>query len=264
MQQSIPLHMQRKILRNIRDIQVANFFRPELGHNIWGPRTIGDFEFVYNIRGETLFKDKSRSCSLKPGDILLIAPDSLHTVHSIPEKGTLISCIHFNMPGVRLGTCIFRHAEDPVLLGLFRDCVEEMQSQPHFHKEALEIQVQRIWLRLFRLEADELKKREPRRIRVLLEYMEKNFQKSLTRESLATKAGITPQHLDHLFKQNGKQSPMRLLESIRIRKAQQLLTNPARSVSAVARMVGYHDPLYFSKVFRKITGISPVRFKERL
>jgi AraC-like DNA-binding protein len=264
MQKNMPLPMQRKILKNIRDIQVANFFRPKPGHNVWGPRTIKDFEFVYNVRGETVFKDKARTCFLQPGDLLLIAPDSLHTVYSIPEKGTIISCIHFSLLGVRLETCVFRQKEDPVLLSFFRECAEEMQFQPQLYKEAMEILVQRIWLRLFRLQADEQRKNEPRRISKLLEFMEKNYSKPLTRESLAAQIGVTPQHLDHLFKQSKKQSPMRILESIRMRKARQLLSNPVRTVSAVARMVGYLDPFYFSKVFRKYTGISPARFKERL
>lgn len=43
-------------------------------------------------------------------------------------------------------------------------------------------------------------------------------------------------------------------------KAKEFLTANSMSVSTVARLVGYEDPLYFSRVFRKATGIAPQKY----
>ncbi|MDE7068124.1 MAG: helix-turn-helix domain-containing protein, partial [Schaedlerella arabinosiphila] len=62
------------------------------------------------------------------------------------------------------------------------------------------------------------------------------------------------------FKQRMGVPPMQFLSRLRIEKAKEFLTANSMSVSTVARLVGYDDPLYFSRVFRKSTGIAPHKF----
>ena len=67
-------------------------------------------------------------------------------------------------------------------------------------------------------------------------------------------------HFSHRFKDTIGVSPMRFLTSLRMERAKELLLTESLSVSEAARLVGYQDPLYFSRVFKKFTGISPGRF----
>ena len=58
-------------------------------------------------------------------------------------------------------------------------------------------------------------------------------------------------------------SPMEYLMTIRIKESKILLRTTNYSISQVADIVGFTTPTYFSKQFRKITGISPTDYREK-
>lgn len=78
-----------------------------------------------------------------------------------------------------------------------------------------------------------------------------------------------PFHYDYIrkfFKKETGFSPREYMTELRMRKAKSLLTSSCArnfSVSEVAYQCGYVDPLYFSRVFRKYTGICPSMFSEQ-
>ncbi|MBN8218738.1 MAG: helix-turn-helix domain-containing protein [Spirochaetes bacterium] len=75
-------------------------------------------------------------------------------------------------------------------------------------------------------------------------------------ESLA-KLGPSPSHLIRLFTKARGRSPLQHLLQLRIREAEHLLTVTQMPVHEVARRVGFDDPYYFSRAFRKISGKAP-------
>ena len=58
-------------------------------------------------------------------------------------------------------------------------------------------------------------------------------------------------------------TPMQMVTHARIEAAQELLTTTRESVKSISQSVGFSDQNYFAKVFRKETGVSPVRFREQ-
>ena len=59
-------------------------------------------------------------------------------------------------------------------------------------------------------------------------------------------------------------SPMRYLNELRVEKAKELIATNAMKLSDIASMVGFSDPLYFSRVFKKTAGIPPKEFQQSL
>ena len=71
---------------------------------------------------------------------------------------------------------------------------------------------------------------------------------------------VSTDHLRRLFVQELEQTPHEYLAQLRLEKAKRLLSDEHCSVSEAAYRCGFYDALYFSKVFRKATGVVPSRW----
>jgi transcriptional regulator GlxA family with amidase domain len=65
------------------------------------------------------------------------------------------------------------------------------------------------------------------------------------------------------FQKSMQTSPARYIEKLRIDKSKELLSDTDLTVGEISNVVGFNDPFYFSKVFKKNTGHSPVDFRKR-
>ncbi|ULO10435.1 AraC family transcriptional regulator [Paenibacillus sp. 19GGS1-52] len=95
------------------------------------------------------------------------------------------------------------------------------------------------------------------------EYIESNFWKpSLSVLDVVDYVKIERSYLFRLFKEENGVSLSGYLTAFRIRRACELLRTSHLSVKSVAYSVGYQDPLYFSKVFKKATSYTPSEYKK--
>ncbi|WP_431869874.1 AraC family transcriptional regulator [Nocardiopsis eucommiae] len=85
----------------------------------------------------------------------------------------------------------------------------------------------------------------------------------LTVSQAATRLGVTPGHLADAVKDATGRTPGELLRGARTLEAQRLLVGTDLTVAAIARTVGFHDPAYFCRFFRRETGTTPGRFRDR-
>lgn len=93
-------------------------------------------------------------------------------------------------------------------------------------------------------------------------YIESSLTMPITHQSLSDKFGFSASYLSKLFKQYRGISPSEYLTKLRIEKAKLLMDdNPEILTKTLAPMVGFSDPFYFSKTFKKITGITPKEYK---
>lgn len=77
------------------------------------------------------------------------------------------------------------------------------------------------------------------------------------------KIGVSYEYMRHCFKEEIGQTPLEYLTTMRIRQAKQyLITTKHYSISDIAYMCGFSDPYYFSRCFKKHTGISPYNYRK--
>lgn len=89
-------------------------------------------------------------------------------------------------------------------------------------------------------------------------YLEENFADSaMDINVLAKKADLSPSHFRRLFTNIYGMSPGKYLRSIRIAKAKDLLITENFTIGEIAEMTGYTNLYYFSKAFKKETGVPP-------
>lgn len=94
----------------------------------------------------------------------------------------------------------------------------------------------------------------------LIVELNKSYMNPWDIATMAEFCHLSPDYFSHQFKDTLGISPVLYLSNLRIEKAKEFLLTESLSISEVAALVGYKDPLYFSKVFKKATGISPKKF----
>ncbi len=95
------------------------------------------------------------------------------------------------------------------------------------------------------------------------EYMRDNFNKKLTIDDISQAVYLSPCYLSKIFKQELGCTIMEFLTKVRIDEAKKLLRNPRYNIMQVANLIGFDDPSYFTKVFKKSEGITPSQYKRR-
>ena len=88
-------------------------------------------------------------------------------------------------------------------------------------------------------------------------YCHQHYAESLTRREVARAIGVSENYLSQIFRRELGLSLWDYLARYRIKQAERLLLCTTESISAVALRVGFEDPSYFDRVFRRETGLSP-------
>ena len=92
-------------------------------------------------------------------------------------------------------------------------------------------------------------------------YIQAHFRENINREDVAAIAYITPNYLSKQFRNKKGMNLREYINQIRIEEAKRLLLTTNLSVSEVAGLSGYENISYFSTVFRKHTGMSPIDWR---
>jgi two-component system response regulator YesN len=90
-----------------------------------------------------------------------------------------------------------------------------------------------------------------------IEYIHGHFAEGLQLSAAAEAAQVSPAYLSRLFSEHLKTNFVDYLTELRMERAEKLILEGRMNIKEVAFAVGYQDPNYFSKIFRKITGVLP-------
>lgn len=96
------------------------------------------------------------------------------------------------------------------------------------------------------------------------DFIQMNYAQKISIENIANFIGLNRSYLCSLFNKQTGTSIQDYLIHFRINKACELMGNVDLSIGDISRSVGYYDPLLFSKIFKKIKGLSPKHFRNNL
>ena len=100
------------------------------------------------------------------------------------------------------------------------------------------------------------------RIQKMLTYIHRNYMHPITLASIASAAAIGKSEAARCFRRYMNDSPISYLLQYRIAQAKQQLQNPHKNVVQICMECGFQSPSYFSKVFRRETGMTPVQYRQ--
>ena len=98
-------------------------------------------------------------------------------------------------------------------------------------------------------------------LQAVLTYIDAHLMERCTVEELCRFANISRSYLYRIFIRNIGVSPIRYVMDIKISRSCYLLANTKMSIGEVAYAMGYTDPLYYSRVFKSIMGVTPTEFR---
>lgn len=97
-----------------------------------------------------------------------------------------------------------------------------------------------------------------------MKYIENNYAHKLTLAEVAEKAYISQWHLSKLLNRHMGQNFSGILNNVRIKEAKKLLKDPSLRIGDIAEKVGFVDMAHFSRVFKKINGISANEYRNSI
>lgn len=94
-------------------------------------------------------------------------------------------------------------------------------------------------------------------------YIQENYGKDISLDDVSREVNISPYYFSKLFKEEAGENFIEYLTGVRIAKARELLLEEGRSIKEIGMLVGYGDPNYFSRIFKKQTQMTPREFREK-
>lgn len=107
------------------------------------------------------------------------------------------------------------------------------------------------------------KKHEDNPIKEAQEFIESNVATRISVENLALKFAIGTRHFVRRFKKATNNTPLEYIQRVRIEAAKKLLETSEKNVTEVMYEVGYNDVKAFRTIFKKITGMSPIDYRNK-
>lgn len=92
-------------------------------------------------------------------------------------------------------------------------------------------------------------------------YIQNNYSKDISLDDVSRVVNISPYYFSKIFKEDTGENFIEYLTGIRINRAKELLDTTEYSMKEICCMVGYSDPNYFSRSFKKNVGVTPTEYK---
>ena len=101
-------------------------------------------------------------------------------------------------------------------------------------------------------------------LHLCMQYIEVHYFEKITLNQLAEMVYLSPSYLSRVFAQETGTAFNDYLNSVRINKAKSLLKHNDLRIADVANAVGFDDQSYFTKVFCRITGMTPMKYRRQI
>lgn len=242
----------------------------EPGHS-YGPAVRSGFLIHYVIAGKGVYQTADKTYHLEAGDAFLIKPGELVFYAADRKEPWAYTWIGFQ--GVKVERYLNRTSllEHPVFhcrgnQDIF-SCHERMYEANRLEENKDLLMSSILYEYLFhlasafprnRLSADE---RNAAYVEETLKYIESGYARKIEVGDIAEQLNIDRSYLHRLFRRAVGMSVQDYLLDFRIKRASELLARTDYHIASIARSVGYDDPLYFSRLFRKKRGMSPSEYR---
>ncbi|WP_274651393.1 AraC family transcriptional regulator [Paenibacillus humicola] len=250
--------------------------------SVLGTRTIDDYELVYFPSGTgTIYDLEGKEYALTDPCFVMTRPGERHSYRFDPERSVRHLFIHYD-GSAYLGTggTPVGQLRQPVVVpagshqlaaGLIKRMLWVGSMRPAGWIRRLSVLLAGALEELCAAPADASAGEPdshgalplPLPITKALRYMEEHLEKRLSIETIALQSGWSHEHFTRMFVQYVGISPKQALLERRLQRAEQLLMSGEWTVKQIAHQVGFTDEHHFSKMYKRLRGITATVYKQR-
>lgn len=231
-----------------------------------------DYEILLMAEGAGYFFIEGKQQRVTQGQLVLYRPGQPQYYHYLLEDKPDVYWLHFTgkkaaalLESMRICSTAPQqiHGFSRRYAELFDQIIRELQLQEESHLPISSLMGQQLLLLLGRgLHAAGQGGHSLRyRMQEIISGMYRDYQNPLSTQDYAHRLQMSKCWFIRSFKEITGVPPLHFLTAIRMDKSKELLESSAYNVSEIAEMVGYENPLYFSRIFKRKTGLSPLQYR---
>lgn len=235
----------------------------------WRPKGRLDYQLLYIVSGKGHFYFHGEDRVVYAGRMVLIQPRQEQRYEYFGEDKPEVYWVHFTGSDVKnilrsynipMDDPIFYSGASSTYSYLFKEMVHELQNCKTGYEDLLAMYLRQIFLLVQRTRQEErptVSTYIQEEMEFARRYFNEHYNEPISIQEYAESRNMSVCYFQRNFKQIVKHTPMQYLLTIRVNNAASLLETTDYSMAEIAAIVGYEDPLYFSRLFRKIKGVSP-------
>ena len=240
------------------------------------PEGRNDYQLLYIAagKGEFYFKGSKEPTIVTKGNMILFRPSEPQVYYYYAVDKTEVYWVHFT--GWKVEEYLERyelpHDENVFYTGvspdypwIYNQMIRELQLQRVNHEDMISLYMHHIFITINRYikERRETKNDTINDIERAAHYFKDNYNKQISIEQYAEEHLMSVNWFIHSFKSVMKMSPMQYIISLRIAMAKGYLENSTKNIAEISNEVGYENALYFSRLFKKYSGLTPTEYRKR-
>ncbi len=250
------------------------FTRPKLPTH--RPRGRLDFQLLYVASGKAHFYFNGTEEIVTAGHMVIYRPKEEQRYYYYGVDQPEVYWVHFTGNNVKniLRQYGIADSSHVIYTGtsleykrIFTQMIQELQMCKENYEELLVLLLRQIFILIRRHSAS-----RPKAINSYLEnemeravkHFHEHYNTAISIEDYAASRGMSASWFIRSFKEFTGSTPMQYILAIRMMNAQNLLETTEYNVTEIGNIVGYDNPLYFSRLFKKQNGVSPSEFRKKM
>ena len=250
------------------------YTRPKLP--TWRPRGRLDFQLLYIAAGKAHFHFDGKEQIVTAGHMVLYRPKEPQKYEYYGEDQTEVYWVHFTGGNVTNILRSYGLTDDKRVFycgsgldyqNLFRTMINELQMCKENYAEMLEMYLRQIFIMLQRYFINASKTDNARVVEEIDKatlYFNEHYSEDISIDEYAQNNHVSVSWFIRNFKHCTGSTPMQYILSKRIYNAEILLQDSAYNITEISEIVGYENPLYFSRIFKKVKGLSPSEYRKSI
>lgn len=240
------------------------------------PRGRIDYQILYVASGRAHFHIDGKEQIVTAGHMVIYRPREMQKYEYYGKDQTEVYWVHFTggnvknllrKYGIMDNMKVFYVGDGLEYQQIFREMIMELQLCKEDHQEMLEMLFRRILIMVHRHLSTERKTGNHFMIEEVdkaAAYFNEHYNQEINIQEYAISRNMSTSWFIRNFKQYMGETPMQYILAVRISNAENLLESTDYNVTEISNIIGYDNPLYFSRIFKKQRGVSPSEYRKKM